>query len=105
MRLLGSGVWFFLCEEWDDAKSVILPEIIRPMFGTCNGHAMHIGTPKDFEAPYDTYRPRSCSRTICSGRKFYGAPIFNCIEPKECTVMDLLQVCRKPTRFLHSPSQ
>jgi hypothetical protein len=53
--LRGSGLWFFLGDEWDDAKPVILPEIIRPMLGTCNGHAMFIGTPKGFAELYKGY--------------------------------------------------
>ena len=63
--LRGSGLWFFRGDEWDDAKPVILPEIIRPMLGTCNGHAMFIGTPKGFAQLYKGY---------CQGQQSFLQP-------------------------------
>lgn len=53
--LRGSGLWFFVGDEWDDAKAAIWPEIIRPMLATSGGHALKIGTPKGFGKLYDGY--------------------------------------------------
>jgi len=53
--LRGSGLWFFLGDEWDDAKDVIWPEIVRPMLATAHGHALTIGTPKGFRKLHAGY--------------------------------------------------
>ena len=53
--LRGSGLWFFLGDEWDDAKDVVWPEIVRPMLATSGGHALLIGTPKGFGKLYDGF--------------------------------------------------
>jgi len=54
--LRGSGLFFFLGDEWDDAKPTVWTEAIRPMLSTSNGHAMFIGTPKGFSSLYEGYR-------------------------------------------------
>lgn len=46
--LRGSGLWFFMGDEWADAKIAAWDEVIRPMLATCQGHALFIGTPKGF---------------------------------------------------------
>ncbi len=45
-NLRGSGLWFFLGDEWADAKPEAWTETIRPMLSTAQGHALFIGTPK-----------------------------------------------------------
>ncbi len=52
-NLRGSGLWFFLGDEWADAKPEAWTETIRPMLSTAVGHALFIGTPKGFN---DFYR-------------------------------------------------
>lgn len=53
--LRGSGLWFFVGDEWDDAKEEVWPEIVRPMLATSGGHALCIGTPKGFGKLYDGF--------------------------------------------------
>ncbi len=45
-NLRGSGLWFFLGDEWADAKPEAWGETIRPMLSTAQGHALFLGTPK-----------------------------------------------------------
>ena len=45
-NLRGSGLWFFLGDEWQDAPPEAWSETIRPMLSTAGGHALFIGTPK-----------------------------------------------------------
>lgn len=47
-NLRGSGLWFFVGDEWADAPFAAWTETIRPMLSTCGGHALFIGTPKGF---------------------------------------------------------
>ena len=47
-NLRGSGLWFFLGDEWQDAPPEAWAETIRPMLSTANGHALWIGTPKGY---------------------------------------------------------
>lgn len=54
--LRGSGLWFFLGDEWDDAKDAVWSEIVRPMLATAHGHALTIGTPKGFGKLYEGYQ-------------------------------------------------
>ena len=54
--LRGSGLWFFIGDEWDDAKPVVWTEAIRPMLSTAAGHALFIGTPKGFGQLYEGYK-------------------------------------------------
>lgn len=54
--LRGSGLAFFLGDEWDDAKPAVWTEAIRPMLATCNGNALFIGTPKGFGNLYEGHR-------------------------------------------------
>lgn len=51
--LRGSGLWFFLGDEWADAPEEAWTEVIRPMLSTCGGHALFIGTPKGFNHFHD----------------------------------------------------
>ena len=53
--LRGSGLWFFIGDEWDDAKDEVWPEVIRPMLSTSGGHALFIGSPKGFAKLYAGY--------------------------------------------------
>jgi hypothetical protein len=53
--LRGSGLWFFIGDEWDDAKDEAWPEVIRPMLSTCGGHALFIGTAKGYAKLYAGY--------------------------------------------------
>ena len=53
--LRGSGLYFFVGDEWDDAQPECWSEVVRPMLSTSNGHALFIGSPKGFAALYDGY--------------------------------------------------
>lgn len=53
--LRGSGLWFFLGDEWQDAPPEAWTETIRPMLSTAGGHALFIGTPKGFNHFRDAY--------------------------------------------------
>jgi hypothetical protein len=53
--LRGSGLWFFLGDEWQDAHPEAWTETIRPMLSTAGGHALFIGTPKGFNHFRDGY--------------------------------------------------
>ena len=53
--LRGSGLWFFLGDEWADADPRCWDEVVRPMLSTSGGHALFIGTPKGFNHFYDGY--------------------------------------------------
>lgn len=46
--LRGSGLFFFMGDEYADSKPEAWTEIISPMLSTCRGHALFIGTPKGF---------------------------------------------------------
>ncbi|MCB8881692.1 hypothetical protein ACELLULO517_15700 [Acidisoma cellulosilytica] len=54
-NLRGSGLWFFLGDEWQDAPPEAWTETIRPMLSTAGGHALFIGTPKGFNHFRDNY--------------------------------------------------
>lgn len=54
--LRGSGLWFFVGDEWADAKYAAWEEVIRPMLSTSGGHALFIGTPKGFNHFFDFYQ-------------------------------------------------
>ena len=53
--LRGSGLFFFVGDEWDDAKPEAWSEVILPMLATAGGHALFIGSPKGFAALYQGY--------------------------------------------------
>jgi hypothetical protein len=53
--LRGSGLFFFVGDEWDDAQPECWSEVVRPMLSTSNGHAIFIGSPKGFAALHDGY--------------------------------------------------
>jgi hypothetical protein len=46
--LRGSGLFFFIGDEWADAQPECWSEVIQPMLATCEGHSLRIGTPKGF---------------------------------------------------------
>lgn len=50
-NLRGSGLFFFLGDEWQDVKPAAWTETLRPMLSTAKGHALFIGTPKGFANP------------------------------------------------------
>ena len=54
-NLRGSGLWFFLGDEWQDAPFEAWQETIRPMLSTAQGHSLWIGTPKGFNHFRDGY--------------------------------------------------
>lgn len=53
--LRGSGLYFFVGDEWADVKPEAWTETIRPMLSTASGHALFIGTPKGFNHFRDDY--------------------------------------------------
>ncbi len=53
--LRGSGLWFFVGDEWADCKPEAWEETIRPMLSSCGGHALFIGTPKGFNHFYEGF--------------------------------------------------
>ena len=55
-NLRGSGLFFFVGDEWQDAVPECWTEAITPMLSTCEGHALKIGTPKGFNHFYDAYK-------------------------------------------------
>lgn len=54
-NLRGSGLWFFVGDEWADCPVEAWQEVIRPMLATAGGHSLHIGTPKGFDHFYDGF--------------------------------------------------
>lgn len=54
-NLKGSGLFFFIGDEWASVKPEVWTEIIRPMLSTCQGHSLRIGTPKGFNHFYDDF--------------------------------------------------
>lgn len=54
-NLRGSGVYFFVGDEWADCSPQAWDEILRPMLSTSEGHALFIGTPKGYNHFYDGY--------------------------------------------------
>lgn len=55
-NLRGSGLFFFIGDEWADAKHQCWDEVIAPMLATCLGHSLLIGTPKGFDHFYDAFQ-------------------------------------------------
>lgn len=53
--LRGSGLWFFIGDEWADAQPECWSEVVRPMLATSGGHALFIGTPKGYNHFYKAY--------------------------------------------------
>ena len=54
--LRGSGLWFFIGDEWADAQEECWTEVIQPMLSTCNGNSLRIGTPKGFNHFYADFQ-------------------------------------------------
>lgn len=54
--LRGSGLFFFVGDEWADAQPECWTEVIQPMLATSQGHALKIGTPKGFDHLYDDFQ-------------------------------------------------
>jgi hypothetical protein len=55
-NLRGSGLYFFIGDEWADCPAEAWGEVIRPMLSTCGGHALFIGTPRGYNHFYDGYQ-------------------------------------------------
>lgn len=53
--LRGSGLFFFMGDEWADVKAEVWPEVIEPMLATADGHSIKIGTPKGYNDFYDGF--------------------------------------------------
>lgn len=53
--LRGSGLFFFMGDEWADTKPEAWTEVIEPMLSTCDGNAILIGTPKGYNHFYDWF--------------------------------------------------
>jgi hypothetical protein len=53
--LRGSGLFFFIGDEWKDAQPECWNEVIQPMLATSEGHALKIGTPGGYDHFYDDY--------------------------------------------------
>lgn len=45
-NLRGSGLWFFVGDEWADCPPQAWDEVVRPMLSTAQGHALFIGCVK-----------------------------------------------------------
>ncbi|NHN84483.1 terminase [Acetobacter musti] len=86
--LRGSGLFFFLGDEWADVKPEVWNEILRPMLSTAQGHALFIGTPKGRDHFHDLYLKGqdgpgkepgwwSCSYTTLDGGNVPPAEIEN----------------------------
>ncbi len=54
--LRGSGLFFFLGDEWADAQPECWTEVIQPMLSTSHGHSLKIGTPKGYDHFFDDYQ-------------------------------------------------
>lgn len=54
--LRGSGLFFFIGDEWADCNPLCWTEVIQPMLATCQGHSLRIGTPKGFNHFHDDYQ-------------------------------------------------
>jgi hypothetical protein len=52
-NLRGSGLWFFVGDEWADCPPQAWDEVVRPMLSTAQGHALFIGTGKGYNHFYD----------------------------------------------------
>lgn len=53
--LRGAGLYFFLGDEWADAKPEAWSQTIYPMLSSYNGHSLRIGTPKGYNHFYDDW--------------------------------------------------
>ncbi|GBR07009.1 phage terminase protein [Acetobacter oeni LMG 21952] len=53
--LRGTGLFFFLGDEWANVKPEAWSEVIRPMLSTTQGHALFIGTPRGRDHFHDLY--------------------------------------------------
>ncbi|GAN79789.1 hypothetical protein [Acidocella aminolytica] len=54
-NLRGSGLFFFIGDEWADVPPQAWIEVVSPMLSTAHGHSLKIGTPKGFDHFYDEY--------------------------------------------------
>lgn len=68
--LRGSGLFFFVGDEWADCNPLCWTEVIRPMLGTCGGHSLKIGTPKGFNHFHEDH-----SKGLPSAKDSEGQPI------------------------------
>lgn len=53
--LRGAGLFFFLGDEWSDAKPEAWSQTIFPMLSSYDGNSLRIGTPKGYNHFYDDY--------------------------------------------------
>lgn len=54
-NLRGSGLFFFIGDEWADVPKQAWTEVVSPMLSTAGGHSLKIGTPKGFDHFYDDF--------------------------------------------------
>ena len=54
--LRGSGLFFFIGDEWADCQEECWTEVIEPMLSTCEGNSLRIGTPKGFNHFHEAYQ-------------------------------------------------
>ena len=71
-NLRGSGLWFFLGDEWADAKPEAWEETVRPMLSTARGHALFIGTPKGFNDFHHKFVLGQPGAVYDDGRPVFG---------------------------------
>ena len=70
--LRGSGLWFFLGDEWADAKPEAWTETVRPMLSTAEGHALFIGTPKGYNDFYQKFVLGQPGAAYRDGTRVFG---------------------------------
>jgi hypothetical protein len=71
-NLRGSGLFFFVGDEWADAQPECWEEVIEPMLATCEGHSLKIGTPKGFDHFYDAFQKGQSGTLDPQGQPYRG---------------------------------
>jgi len=66
--LRGSGLFFFIGDEWADCNPLCWTEVIQPMLATCQGHSLRIGTPKGFNHFHDDFQKGQPGSVDASGK-------------------------------------
>ena len=66
--LRGSGLYFFIGDEWADAQPECWSEVIQPMLATSHGHSLMIGTPKGYDHFYDQFQKGQPGATDAEGQ-------------------------------------
>lgn len=54
--LRGSGLFFFIGDEWGDCQPECWTEVVSPMLATCKGHSLRIGTARGFNHLHDDFQ-------------------------------------------------